>query len=297
MPMRGWTCPGTRLKVPLDHFDSCTHGPHGRSAASPFLTTLAARNVAEDVRHSDLRLTVTGVLGCPRELYLDRTTDSWPDPNRRAVMDRGTALHGVAAVTLTPEIWSTEASDRVRHDLNGTIGEFTISALADAWRRDFTEIINFKFPLDWSVRFRSKEGVAKDDHRVQLNVERHLLAQQTWAVAEGYDPATVKLTVYDHGIGQMEGPLAQEAAHMTVEQILRHRPGGSALTFADHAGLLVQIRDEHKKLAPGDADGQARLAAAIPLVGRPMYNGKKCESYCSMKERCDELVRQFGEPA
>lgn len=299
MPIIGWICPVARAKVPFDHFDSCTHGPRGGAAYSPFLARLAARKEAGDVRHSTLDLTATGIMGCPRELYLTRTTGYYVDPSKMAAMHRGTALHGVMADAergLDPAVWSTEGTDPVRHDLRGDIGPFKVSALADAWRRDLTEIADAKFPKDWSVKFRSKDGKARVENSVQLNVERHLMAQQPWAVAEGYDPATVRLTVWDHGIGANEGPMSQQCDHMTVEEMLAVRPWGSALTIHDQASLLVEIKTAHEALTPGDADGKERLAASIPLVGQPMFNGSKCAG-CGVKERCDELVRQFGVPA
>lgn len=296
MPIKGWICGPSRLRVPFDHFETCEHGPRHRPAASPFLARLAAIKIAEDVRHQGLNLTATGIMGCPRALYLERTTDYWIDPGKSAVMTRGTALHAQQAITLDPLVWSTEATDPVRHTLEGMIGEFKVSALADAWRRDLTEIVDSKFPKDWSVKFRAKDGKARIENGVQLNIERHLMAQQPWAIAEGFDADRVKLTVWDHGIGATEGPLAQEVAHMTVDQLLSVRPWGSAMTVRDQAALLVQVREEHEKLAPGDTDGQARLAAAIPLVGQPMFNGSKC-GMCDLKERCDELVRQFGVPS
>jgi len=295
MPIRGWICGPSRLKVGFDHFDSCDHGPRDRPAASPFLARLAATKIAEDVRHQGLDLTATGMMDCPRRIYLERTTDYWIDPNKSAVMTRGTALHAQMAETLDPAVWSTERRDPVRHDLRGELHGFKVSALADAWRLDLSEIVDAKFPKDWSVKYRSKDGKAKSEVTAQLNIERHLMAQQPWAVKAGYHVDAVKLTVWDHGIGATEGPLAQECELLSVEQVFAIRPWGSAMTIADQAGLLVQVRTEHEKLAPGDVDGQARLAASIPLVGQPMFNGSKCGS-CDVRERCDELVRMFGVP-
>lgn len=295
MPVVGWICPATRARVPFDHFDHCNHGPRKATAYSPFLARLAAEKAAGDVRHSTLDLTATGIMGCPRELYLERTTNYYALPS--APMHRGTALHSVAARYLNPEIWSTEATDPVRHDLRGTIGPFQVSALADAWRRDLSEIGDFKFPTDWQVRYRKKDGTPKLEHAVQLNIERHLMAQQPWAIAEGFDPAQVRLTVWDHALGTDEGPLAQTCNHMTVEEILATRPAGSLMTIADHASLIMQIREQHETIASGDNEAKTRLAASIPLVGQTMYNAKKCDKYCALKTQCDELVRQYGVPA
>lgn len=299
MPCVGFICPATRAKVPFNHFDECEHGPKGRPAYSPFLARVAALKEAGDIRHTTLELTGTGVMSCPRAIYLTRTTPYYLNPARAAAMHRGTALHGVAADPargLDPTIWSTEGTDPVRHDLRGTIGGFPISALADAWRLDLTEIADHKFPKDWSVKYRAKDGSAKPEVTAQLNIERHLMAQQTWAQEAGYDPATVRLTVFDHGIGAEEGPMAQACDHLTEDQILAIRPWGAATTIADHASLLVQIREQHEAITPGDDAAKARLAASIPLIGQPMFKGSMCGS-CAVKEQCDSLVRQFGVPS
>jgi len=264
-------------------------------AYSPFLARLAAEKIAGDIRHTTLDLTATGIQDCPRRIYLDRTVDYWLDPSRSAAMHRGTALHSVMARTLDPAIWSTEATDPVRHDLRGDIGGYQVSALADFWKRDLSLIGDGKFPKDWSVKFRGKDAKARLEHSIQLNIERHLMAQQPWAIDAGYDPATVKLTVWDHGIGATEGPLMQEAAHMTVDEILSARPWGAATTVADHMAMLTQVRAEDGKLEPGDVEGRERLAAAIPLVGQPMFSGKKCDG-CDLRNECDALVRKYGAP-
>jgi len=302
MPVVGWICPGTRARVGWEHFDTCDHGPRKLTAYSPFLARLSAGKMQGDVRHSTLDITATGVMDCPRRIYLDRTVDYYVDPSRAAAMHRGTALHGVMAEWLDPEVWSTESSDPVRHDLRGELAGVAISALADAWRRDLTEIVDAKFPKDWSVKYRPRTGYyAKSDPKnvaypIQLNIERHLMAQQKWATEAGYDPERVKLVIWNHGIGAVEGPLALECEHMTVEEIMAARAFDSRLTVADHAALLLQIRAEDEKIAPGDAEGRERLAAAIPLVGQPMFNAGKC-GMCDLKEKCDELVRKFGAPA
>ena len=294
--VKGFICGPTRRKVDWNHFDTeCDHGPQGLPAASPFLARQFALHAASDVRHQTLDATATGIMDCTRHLYMSRTIDYWVDPDKIAVMIRGTALHEQMARTLDPEVWSTESTDPIRHDLRGKIGAFNVSALADAWKRDLSHVIDGKFPKDWSVKFRSKDGKARVEHAAQLNIERLLLAQQPWAITEGFNVDTVRLTVWDHGIGATEGPLMQAAAYMTEDQILGLRPWGAATTIADHATLLTQIREEDAKLAPGDAEGRERLAASIPLVGQAMFNGNKCAG-CELKEQCDGLVRKYGVP-
>jgi hypothetical protein len=235
-------------------------------------------------------------MDCPRRVYLERTVKYHANPASMCAMHRGTALHGVMATTLDPEIWSTEANDPVRHDLRGTIGPYPMSALADAWRQDLTEIADAKFPKDWSVKFRSKDGRAKGEHAVQLNIERILMGQQEWANARAYDPEKVRMVIWDHGVGATEGPAELVCAKMDEGEILATRPWGSTLTIADHADLLLQIGDKHKCIDAADGESRAILAASIPLVGQTMFGGNKCGG-CELKGACDALVVKYGIPA
>jgi hypothetical protein len=238
MPCRGWKCNGK--KVGFGHFDGCVEGLRGRPSASPFFARLAEIKIREDVRHQGLDLTATGVMDCPRRLYLERTHDYWIDPRKMAPMTRGTGLHMVMANVLDPEVWSTEANDPVRHALEGTLGGYPVGALVDAWRRDYSEIVDAKFPKDWSIKHRPKGALYrkgdpdKVSYCVQLNIERLLLGQQPWALAEGYDPEQVKLTIWDHGIGAEEGPLMIECEMMSEEEVLGcDDDGGGSYGFVD----------------------------------------------------------------
>jgi hypothetical protein len=230
---------------------------------------------------------------CPRAFYIERTEAYHVNPKGLTAPTRGTALHEVMGRTLDPAEWSTEATDPVRHDLRGEIGGVAISALADAWRNDLTEIIDAKFPKDFSAKFR--QDVASPENEVQLNIERHLLDQQPWAQEAGYDSSRVMLTIWDHAAFGAEGAITQPARHLSVDELMNVRPFDSKLTVRDHIALVTQIQTEHAKIAPGDGEARARLAASIPLVGQPMFKAKGCD-VCNVRSQCDELVRRFGRP-
>lgn len=294
MPIVGWICPIERTAVPFNHFDTCT-AFHGRPAYSPFLAKLGADKIAGDVRHTGLEITATQVMDCPRKVYIERTQKYHANPAKRAAMDRGTGLHGVQAATLDSSVYYTEANDPVRLSIHGTLFGVETSAMADAIKKDLSEIIDSKFPKDWSVRYRSKDGKARTEYAIQLNQMRLLLAQQAWAVNEGYSPNDVKLTIWDHGVGDAEGPMCQHAQHMSEDEMAQTRPYNSHLTVQEHTDILLAVKKEHEKIAPGDTDTQERLAAGIPLVGLPMFNSKKCNT-CDVKPQCDALVVKYGVP-
>ena len=165
MPLKGFICPIERTEVPFDHFDHCT-ARQGRAAFPPWAGHQMARQSIEDVRHSGIGLTATGIMGCPRQRFLAMTQDYYVDPTWSFAAARGTALHATAAKHLDPETWYSEGSDPMRMVLIGRLwkGAFEedgdmvtadgvkVSAMVDGIRRDMTEIIDWKFPKDWSVR-------------------------------------------------------------------------------------------------------------------------------------------------
>lgn len=293
MPVVGWICPTSRQKVPFGHFDTCRDTYHKRAAYSPFFAKVEEEKIAEDIRHSTLDLTITQTLSCPRSIYLDRTTNYYVDPTKRAAMTRGTILHAAMANTLNPDVFVTEGNDTISNDVRGTLFGHPMSALLDIRRRDYSEIIDGKFPKDWSIRYRDKAGRAKTEYAVQLNGQRLLLAQQDYAIREGYDPENVALTIWDHALGDSEGPVALHAPIMTEEQIGNIRPWGSTATVQEHADILAEVKAAHEALTPGDTPGQERLAASIPMLGVEMLGGCKT---CAVKPQCDALVIKYGRP-
>jgi hypothetical protein len=293
-------------QVPWDHFDHCI-SVRGRAAFPPWLGRFAEQKALNDVRHAGHQVTTTRLTGCPREVFIQSKFDYWVVPTRRVAMDRGTALHSVAADSFNPEVWYTEGNDKMRMNMQarffvGTPYEIELDLLADAIRRDLTEIVDLKFPKDWSLRWRKGDkGWAKDEHRIQLNLIRLALAQQEWAIKDGYDKDEVRLTIWDHAIGDGdEGPEPMVAdphgglikvPYLEEEDILRHRPWGGQWTVGDVITVYKAIEDA---VAEGGTDEE--VAAAIPLVGEGMFNGKKCEKMCDVSRICGKLTRVYGRP-
>ncbi len=294
MPIKGWKCPIERTQVPFDHFETCK-ARKGRAAFPPWMARHAHLKIENDVRHSTLDVTATRTMNCPRQTFIEVLWDYYIDPSKIAARERGTALHSVAAEHTDPKLWYTEANDPVRMTINGEIGGVPLSMACDAMKRDMTEIVDYKFPSDFSVRFRGPK--AKKEYACQVNMARLMLGQQEWALQAGYDPETVLLTIWDHACGKQEGPLAQEAPHMTEEEILATRPGGSNHTIEEIISIhLWMVQEYEKNGAPTDIGKLEEIAAQIPLVGEPMFRGDKCRMYCDVSEICFGIVRKYGRP-
>lgn len=83
---------------------------------------------------------------------------------------------------------------------------------------------------------------------------------------------------------------------MSEEEILAVKPAGARYTVAEIIGMYLRFQRElaaaHADHVVGNSQFQERLEAAIrniPLVGREMWRGSKCQSYCSVKTTCDRI--------
>jgi len=301
VPIVGWICPIHRDEVSFDHFDTC-NALQGRAAYSPWLARFAAEKILKDTRHLSLDLTATRVLGCPRATYLQTQFSYHVDPSKRALMDRGTALHGVAA-TMMGDRWGTEHTDLVRMTLVGKLFGHDISAAADAIRKDLGEIVDHKFPSDFSVQYRKKkQGRLRLSDKVggnyvaQLNIERLLLAQQPWAVEAGYDPGNVLLTVWDHATGSNDPPEPLAVDHVEEDELASFHPSGGDATVVDIVEELTFAKQQEVVPAQTIVEKEQR-AASLLLVGETQMDGKKCASYCDVEPACTKLLRKYGRPA
>lgn len=311
MPQVGFICPIERTEVPFDHFDHCT-AKGGRSAFPPWAGSQMAAGVLGDVRHSGIAITATGIMGCPRQRFLNMTQDYYVDPTWSFAAARGTALHSTAARHLNPEVWYSEATDPVRMELIGRLwkGQFEqdgdlvtadgvrVSALTDGIRRDMTEILDWKFPKDWSVRYRNKDGTAKPEHKVQLNEARLLLAQQEWAIKSGYDPDNVMLTLWDHALGATDGPMALSAAHMSDMDMLDMSTGPDS-EYQIGEVIEQSIKDYRWWLGEQESKTKEKVeeyAASIPCMGEAKFRGTGCQKYCACRSVSAKLMRKYGRP-
>lgn len=312
MPIIGFVCPDSREQVPFDHFETCVHGPGGRPSFNPTFARIMAKKIQGDVRHSGLKLTITRLMGCPRATYIETQYNQYADPSNMGASSRGTALHSVFAEASDPEYWITEATDPVRLNLKGALFGGPMDMLVDVIRKDLREIQDYKFPLDWSIRYRGthfdlersvpnsatrakiRPGMPKVEYIVQLNAARLLLAQQEWAIREAYDVDGVLLTSWDFALGQggKGGPQALPAPHLTEEEMLEIHPYGGENSIADNVHTWKVMLEHHA----GNPDKDEH-ASSIPLAGETMMNGKKCTLYCESEGICSMLVRKYGRPA
>ena len=297
MPCKGFIHPLTLDNVPFDYFDTDT-SLNGRPAFPPWAARFIAAKFENDVRHSTLDLTCTRCTGCPRQTFIEVLLPWWTDPSSSFVMHRGSALHEVAANNWNPATHRSEGVERATMTVAGKLFGTELSALMDcntiAGQR-ITELIDLKFPNDMSIRFRG--NTAKPDHAFQLNVARLLLAQNEQAVADGYDPDDVLLTIWDHACGKDAGPVPLPAAHMSEDQMLALTPGGGEWSVRNIIASVLGAKEVYDEREHTDKlkEGSLReLIAGMALVGRTQFNSKKCPLYCGVNGICDGIDMEFA---
>ena len=293
MACKGWICPMERTKVPWDHFEECT-ARAGYPAFDPTMARFFAKKQEEydkrkvEDERSGFGPSATRLLGCPRAAVIEREMDWWINPANSAMMIRGSMQHEKWEQETDEEQWTSERR------FTGKLGGKDVVVVVDAHRKDWSEILDRKFPNDFSVRFRGTE--AKPDHRVQLNIARLLIAQDEEAIKEGYDPDRVKLTLWDYGIGQGDPPKALTVKHMTEAQVLQHHGGSTGkntakYTVENNLELLAWAEEQKRNGVEGET-----IAASLPMVGETQFNGDKCTKYCGVERECSSLVKKFGYP-
>lgn len=309
MPVKGLIHPITMEEIPFEDervtFDEDAT-VRDRPAVMPWQAGFIKHVAATDVRHSTLALSATRTMGCPRQTFIEVLWDVFIDPTESCAMSRGSINHEGVSKYLDDDWWITEGNEAGRCTLTGELFGTKLTAQSDAFRRAMpkslrvVEIVDSKFPKDFSVKWRGTE--AKGDHVVQLNIGRLLLAQQPWAVDAGYDPDDVKLTIWDHALGQSEGFRALPAPHMSEEQMLDHKPAGGTWTLREIVGLYEEAReavdgcDLTKRPGQPVSDEARKVIASMPLVGEPMFRNKKCSQYCGAQKICERLVLEEGVP-
>ena len=321
MPVTEFIHPVSRERVPLDFFDRDTSGFKGRASWSPWAAKFVRTLIETDIRHAGIDLTATRCLGCPRQVFIESMFDYAVDPRKRYVMDRGTMMHGVAAGSWPSSYIAEHGAGKGFMTIEGELFGTKVSQLMDAVNQPdaaITEIIDLKFPNDWSTKWRAK-GPFKDDRQqyidavgscsnnwpkldyaAQLNIARLLLAQQGWAKKFGYNKDTVLLTIWDHATnGTNELPIAQEVPHIAEDKLAQIKPGGGEWTVQEIVNVNVAVQEDwNAREATERAKDETKehVASQIPLVGQQMFNGKKCIQYCDVEPICSRIAREKGLP-
>jgi len=286
-------CPACKIETTdFTHWVSDTHPECVGSAQARAWWHSLLNHALNDTRHRDGKITVTRLLTCPREWLLADFLPHTFDPRTQHTPAVGTLVQ--AAIAKFPPIgWVAE------REVQGELLGLPLSAAIDLSIM-FEAPISEDWPLNWGKicegKFHStdserdeKTGVwgkwkhAKADHFCQVNMQRIL-----WEQCEPGLKVVEMKVARSSMIGDGKEMPAWDVPVWDEDKIAAHRPGGGDFTVAQIAGFAHQALTFINERGPLDDYGNL-VADAVPLVGRSMFNKKKCTDYCSLKGVCDRV--------
>lgn len=280
----------------MDHYHSgaCRKPPMPLPRINGILSSIQG-----DTAHRDGKITATRVLTCARQVIIE---DNVPTPFD--VLSYNSIYDGII-----------EHEAMQRHAPAGTYAEVhlplpgqslprlfgtEIEGTIDFVTADMREIHDYKKHSETAQKFKFQRGGSDPELAAQLNIYRLLLEQCV-------PGAHIERLVVWHGAMtsaagpppwfRVELPLMDEAA---IERI---KPHGGEYTVRQIIDAYWQFESERKGLVlPTDAevglagavpdpaaDPLALAIRRVPLMGRKMWGGKKCVSYCPVKDLCDRI--------
>lgn len=283
--------------LPLDHYHSgaCKKPPMPLPRINGILAS-----VQGDTAHRDGKITATRVLTCARQVIIE---DNIPVPFD--VLSYNSIYDGII-----------EHDAMQRHAPPGTYAEIhlplpgqsppmlfgvPVEGTIDFVTADMREIHDYKKHSETAQKFKFQRGGADPELAAQLNIYRLLLEQ---CVA---GTRIEKLVVWHGAMTSAAGAppwFRVELPLMDEAQIARIKPHGGDYTVQDIVNAYVGFAGATTSAdLPTDAEvglagaGGTKLEAAIravPLQGRKMWNGKKCQLYCSVRDTCDRIEGVTG---
>jgi hypothetical protein len=286
MSIVGWKSPLDGKVYALDDFE-----PLNRVIPEPVLRAMT-RKVELDTRHRGPNITITSGLSCPRKTLISRALPYAPDPTKMWKMHRGTWLHECVGLSLAEnDAWITEESDPDACTFEGELFGIKMSCRVDAYKKDHSTLVDWKFRGDGAEKWVDPMGRAKDEDSAQLNMARMLMEQT-------FDADLSEMEMY---VWVMSGQTVRTTVPlMSEEQLGAIRPGSTKYKTCDFTireifTLLKAGMDKWQALGgEGDTVGVEDIREtvhALPMVGQSMYVGRSgqtnmCTNYCELQDEC-----------
>lgn len=283
MPIVGWKSQHTDRVYQLEDYEEIS-----REFPEAVLRAMVHKERTDD-RHSGASITITAGLSCPRKTLIKRLLPIVVDPLSLWFMQRGTWLHESIGMALgeSPN-WITEEKDPEACVFSGRLFDTDMSCKIDARRVDFSQVIDWKFRKQTSMKFVDVMGKAKPDDAAQLNMQRLLIEQK-----EGREFPEMELYIW----AIAETMARTKAEHMSESQVGEVRPGGGKFNVREIFSMLDLIMRAWKQEAADRGvsiddvplEVKEGLIRKLPMVGETMYNCKACKYYCEVKNECFEI--------
>lgn len=285
MPFSAFKCKVCQQVLTVDA--ALEHFPYAHIADNYALPATLIQLLADsegDGRRTGASLSPSMALGCMREVAIKRTYDYTIEPLSMWKAQQGTIFHaGLASQARTghtPAGWYCEVlmpPDGVPVELWPGIA---LTTRIDLISSDGSKLHDYKTQACYEKKgadgaWHAQHFAPSEMHTMQLNLEALVVERVT-----GKRPTELALWKIMLGTKDEQGAWRlQQVAVLSEDQIKREvvdGPNGMA------AFVTVMSTTE----------GAEREAAikSLPLAGRTMFNGKKCTSYCSVKQQCDALL-------
>ena len=253
----------------------------------PWLMAILQRNL-NDKTHRDNNLTVTRILGCPRATAIDDNLPNVVDLKHFNSPTWGTAIHEFMERHTPPGTFTEIVFPREGQEAPMVLG-VKLRGTLDVLSGNTVVMEDYKCTSESSMRFRwNRKSTADPEVRAQCSLYK--------IIAEKCLPGTViKEAVIWNGAMTSAKCVAPPWFKVPVDWMTEHeigemRPHGANYTVNELIAQHLQFQKELAEVTEpeGDArfDAVAKLIGKMPMVGRPMWNGAKCENYCASKETC-----------
>lgn len=265
MPIIGWSCPGCKKPVPLDHFDTTVCGTkvHPDYAAAVLHSN--------DDYYAAGQASVTSGLGCPRSRAIENAAvDVYVNP-----LDYNALLIGQAwDKHLERYADPMHTKVKVSGELCGVkvVGEIDRVRTVTDGEQSYLVVEDHKHGNNFARKFVVSEGV-KLEHKLQLSIYAYLYGQQ-------FGTAPTHGLVWNHYSGAVTSDptsvlLPFVFLIMDITECLNSKPFRGQYTVAE-------LYRQTGQLVEGEVTWEE-----LPLVGQTMSFGSKsyCD-YCQVRATC-----------
>ncbi len=290
-------CPCDEQTHEIEHYThmECPDPP------GPFPLLMAILDVnANDKAHTGNKLTATRLTGCPRASAIQDNVMCRYDIRHsfstiwgtamNELMDRHTPEGLVAQMTLPPAFLFKR-----QFPPNGVL----VGGTPDLLPADFSGVYDYKCHSG-KAQYMKFTKPAAIELSAQVSLYAHLLKQAK------PEALPVKFVAW-HGAMKAAADkfppwFPQELQFLTEDEIAALRPYGGRYTVAEHIGMFRRfhgkvdaINLKYREAEEGDQLNEQRqqeieeAIREIPLVGRDVWRGAKCNLYCDVKWDCDRI--------
>lgn len=238
-------------------FDDCISGEVETLVPRPLLVSIIQKLRTDP--HQGAMLSVTGLIGCLRSVYFERTRDYYAELIQNWYPHRGTVMH--KALEAEMDGWLMEET------FSREFGGLTVSGRIDAYDLENQVLYDWKTTSGPRLQWMRSNGIP-NDHVLQLNAYRLLMGEK-YPVKE---MRLMYLAMNELGItGLGEPPWPKSVC------------GLQAVEFLDDQMIIDRFSENAAILNRAFEDGE------LPPVAGEETRRWKCRRFCPVNSYCEEV--------